>query len=105
MLPCAVHLPDPCRAPATLPALRHRRNVHAGHVLLKVPLLSLQQLPVRVQLKVHHLAARQRHRHLVHVACSTLDLAAAGGAPLVDAPAGSDVAQAARVHLLAIRQR
>ena len=52
-----------------------------------------------VELKVDNLASRQRDRHLALVGGGAGDGFAAGGAPLVDAAVGADVAQPAGVHL------
>lgn len=54
---------------------------------------------LRVELKVDDLAAAERNGHLPLVGGGALDGLAAGGAPLVDAAVGADVAQAIGVDL------
>jgi hypothetical protein len=58
--PTPLHPP----APAALPALGHWRDVQRRHVLAQIPLVHLQQLALRVQLEVDHLAAAERDGHL-----------------------------------------
>mmetsp|Transcript_6929 Transcript_6929/g.21268 ORF Transcript_6929/g.21268 Transcript_6929/m.21268 type:complete len:266 (-) Transcript_6929:1756-2553(-) len=72
-------------------ALRHRRHVHAQHLLLHLALALLQQQAHRVQLKIDDLATRQGDDDLLFVGRRVRDGTPSGHLPLVDAAVRADV--------------